>query len=178
MIIALWLSPVQHAQTNPPGEYEIKAAFLFNFAKFIDWPNGTFASSQSPITICVLGKDPFGHALDDNLRGKMIGDQPLAIRRVKDTAEARRCQMVFVSSSETGHFVEILESLRGANLLLVGDTAGFASSGGTIEFTLDRDNHVRFTINTDAADRSGLKFSAKLLALAKIVHDDGHAKGE
>jgi hypothetical protein len=64
--------------------------------------------------------------------------------------------------------------LRGANLLLVGDTTGFASSGGTIEFTVDQDNRVRFTINTDAADRAGLKFSAKLLALAKIVHDEGH----
>jgi hypothetical protein len=171
------LSPVALSQANAPGEYEIKAAFLFNFAKFIDWPGGSFASSKSPFTICVLGGDPFGRALDDNLRGKMIGDQSVAILRLKDKAEARRCQVVFVSSSETGHLAEILESLRGANLLVVGDTTGFASSGGTIEFTLDQENHVRFTINTDAADRAGLKFSAKLLALAKIVHDEAHSKG-
>jgi hypothetical protein len=177
MIILFSLSSVARAQANTPGEYELKAAFLFNFAKFIDWPSSSFASSKSPFTICVLGEDPFGRALDDNLRGKMIGDQSVAILRSKDKAEARRCQVVFVSSSETGHLAEVLESLRGANLLVVGDTTGFASAGGTIEFTLDQENHVRFTINTDAADRAGLKFSAKLLALAKIVHDEAHSKG-
>lgn len=176
-IIMFSLSPMARAQANPRGEYELKAAFLFNFAKFIDWPHGSFASPQSPFTICVLGEDPFGRALDDNLRGKVIGDQPLAIRRLKHKAEARRCQVVFVSSSETADLAGIIETLRGANILLVGDTTGFASSGGTIEFTLDEENHVRFTINTDAADRAGLKFSAKLLALAKIVHDEAHAKG-
>ena len=180
LVAIILFSPLPRAvaqATPPPGEYELKAAFLFNFAKFIDWPRSSFASLQSPFSICVLGEDPFGRALDDNLQQKMIGDQPLAIRRLKDKFEARRCQVVFVSSSETKHLAEIVESLRGAKLLLVGDTAGFASSGGTIEFTLDQDNRVRFTINTDAADRAGLKISAKLLALAKIVHDEGHSKG-
>ena len=78
--------------------------------------------------------------------------------------------MVFVSSSESTHLAEILEGLKGANVLLVGEATGFAASGGTIEFTLE-DNHVRFKINTDAGARSGLMFSSKLLALAKIVHD-------
>jgi hypothetical protein len=114
--------------------------------------------------------------LDEKLPGKMIGDRHLAVQRLKDTAEVRRCQIVFVSSSESPHLAEILESLRGANVLLVGETNGFATSGGTIEFTLE-DNYVRFTINTDAAGRAGLKFSAKLLALAKIVHDEEHSKG-
>src|ERR1700674_3532339 len=105
----------------------------------------------------------------------MVGNRPLAVQRLKDKAEARRCQMVFVSSSESAHLADIVGSLRGANVLLVGETNGFAASGGTIEFTLE-DNHVRFAINTDAADRSGLKFSAKLLALAKLVHDEWHLK--
>jgi len=155
--------------------YEVKAAFLFNFAKFIDWPTGSFATPQSPFAICVLGQDPFGNILDDSLRGKMIGARPLAVRRIKDKAEARTCQVVFVSSTESAHLAEILGSLGGANSLIVGETNGFAASGGTIEFTLE-ENHVRFNINIDAADRSGLKFSSKLLALAKIVHDDGHSK--
>jgi hypothetical protein len=175
-IIVLSLSPVELAQVNTLGEYELKAAFLFNFAKFIDWPSSSFASPQSPFTLCVLGEDPFGHALDDNLQGKMIGDRHLTIQRLKDKTEARRCQEVFVSSSEGMHMAEIIESLRGTNVLLVGEAKGFAASGGIIEFTLE-DNHVRFTINTDAADRAGLKFSAKLLTLAKLVHDEGHSKG-
>jgi hypothetical protein len=169
-------APLAWAQSSETTGYEVKTAFLFNFAKFIDWPSSSFVSPKSPFTICVLGHDPFGNILDDTLQGKMIGDRPLAVRRLKDEAEARSCQMVFVSSLESAHLAEILESLRGANILLVGETNGFAASGGTIEFTLE-DNHVRFTINPDAADRAGLKFSAKLLALAKIVHDEGHSKG-
>jgi len=168
--------PCARGQANSPSEYQLKAVFLFNFAKFIDWPPGSLTSPQSPFAICILGQDPFGNALDDILQGKMIRDQPLAVQRLKDQAEARRCQIVFVSSSESARLAEILKSLRGANTLIVGETNGFAASGGTIEFTLE-DNRLRFTINTDAADRAGLKFSAKLLSLAKIVHDEGHSKG-
>jgi YfiR/HmsC-like len=172
------VSPVSRAwgQLSGTTGYAVKIAFLFNFAKFIDWPPSSFAGPQSPFTICVLGQDPFGHMLDDTLQGKMIGERPLAVRRLRDKTEARYCHIVFVSSLESAHLSEIIGSLQGANVLLVGETNGFAALGGAIEFTLE-DNHVRFAINADAADRSGLKFSSKLLALAKIVHDEGHSKG-
>jgi hypothetical protein len=170
-------SSLAWGQMTGTNGYEVKIAFLFNFAKFIDWPDSSFSSSQSPFTICVLGQDPFGNALDYTLLGKIIGVRPLVIRRLNDKAEARHCQMVFISTSERPHMAEIFGSLQGANVLLVGETEGFAVLGGTIEFTSE-DNHVRFTINIDAADRSGLKFSSKLLALAKIVHDQQHLKGE
>jgi hypothetical protein len=177
VLVVAVASPGQMAWSQSSGTtgYEVKIAFLFNFAKFIEWPASSFATPQSPFAICVLGQDPFGHMLDDALQGKMIGERPLAVRRLRDKAEARSCHMVFVSSLESAHLSEIIGSLQGANVLLVGETNGFAASGGTIEFTLE-DNHVRFAINPDAADRSGLKFSSKLLALAKIVHDEGHSK--
>lgn len=175
-ISAFGAPPVARTQTNPPSDYQLKAAFLFNFAKFIDWPNSSFAGPQSPFTICILGQDPFGSVLDDTLKGKTIGGRPIAVRRLKDKADGRQCQMVFVSSSESGHLAEIIGSLQVANVLLVGESNRFAVSGGTIELTLE-DNHIRFKINTDAADRSGLTVSSKLLALAKIVHDEGHSKG-
>jgi hypothetical protein len=170
------LASLVRGQSSGATGYEVKIAFLFNFAKFIDWPEHSFASPQSPFTICVLGQDPFGNILDETLQQKMIGDRPLVVRRLKDKSEGRRCQMVFVSSSESTHLTEILESLKGANVLLVGEATGFAASGGTIEFTLEGD-HIRFKINTDAGARSGLMFSSKLLALAKIVHDQQHPKG-
>jgi len=170
------LAPLAWCQLSGTTGYEVKTAFLFNFVKFIDWPPSSFASPQSPFTICVLGQDPFGQMLDDTFQGKIIADRPLAVRRLKDKAEARHCQIVFVSSSESAHLAELFASLQKANVLLVGETNGFASLGGTIEFTVE-ENHVRFTINIDAADRSGLQFSSKLLALAKIVHDEGHSKG-
>jgi hypothetical protein len=176
LLVLLVSSSGVGAQANSPSEYQVKAAFLFNFAKFIDWPSNSFDDANSPFTVCVLGHDPFGHALDDELHGKIIGDRPLAVQRLKDKAQARRCQVVFVSSSESTHQSEILESLRGASMLLVGEANNFATSGGTIQFTTE-DNHVRFTINIDAANRSGLNFSSKLLGLAKIVHDEANSKG-
>lgn len=163
-------------QSGETSGYKVKTAFLFNFAKFIEWPASSFATPDSPFTICVLGQDPFGSILTDTLQGKTIGERPLAVRRLKDKSEARSCQIVFVSSSETAHLAAIVETLRGGNVLLVGESKGFAASGGTIEFTLE-DDSVRFTINTDAGDRSGLKFSSKLLALAQLVHDQAHLKG-
>jgi hypothetical protein len=170
-------APVAWSQSNGTAGYAVKTAFLFNFAKFIDWPASSFSGPHSPFTICVLGQDPFGNILDDSLLGKIVGVRSLVIRRLKEKNEARSCQMVFVSSSESAHLPDIFASLQRANVLLVGETTGFAALGGTIEFTLE-DNRVRFTINTDAVDRSGLKFSSKLLALAKIVHDGGNSKGD
>jgi hypothetical protein len=165
-------APSARAQASPPSEYQIKAAFLFNFAKFIDWPPGSFASPQAPFSICILGKDPFGRSIDDALQGKSIGEHAVIIQRVKEAGDARHCQIVFAGGSESRNVGEILERVRGANVLLVGEADGFAASGGTIQFTLE-ENHVRFLINIDAADRGGLKFSSKLLALAKIVHGAG-----
>jgi hypothetical protein len=168
--------PLAWGQSEETSGYKVKTAFLFNFAKFIEWPASSFAAPDSPFAICVLGQDPFGSILTDTLQGKMIGTRPLAVRRLKDKSEGRSCQIVFVSSSESAHLAAIVETLRGGNVLLVGESTGFATSGGTIEFTLE-DDRVRFAINTDAADRSGLKFSSKLLALAQLVHDQEHLKG-
>lgn len=169
-------APAGRAQTEAPGEYQLKAAFLFNFAKFIDWPATSFATPQSPFTICILGTDPFGHAMDDALQGKTVGDRPVTVKRSKDLADARRCQMVFVSSSEKRRVREILGSLRGTNALVVGESEGFAEAGAAVQFTIE-DDRVRFLINTDAAARAGLKVSSKLLSLARVVHDSDKGAG-
>jgi YfiR/HmsC-like len=159
------------------GEYEVKAAFLFNFAKFIDWPDNSFAGPQSPFSVCVLGLDPFGRALDDTLKGKMIAGRPVAVLRLREAAAARQCQIAFVSASEKSRFSSIFSAMRGSSVLLVGDTENFAASGGAIQFTFE-ENHIRFTINTDAAERAKLQISSKLLALATIVRDTpGRGKG-
>jgi hypothetical protein len=174
LVLAALLSsawpPLDRAQANPPSEYQLKAAFLFNFAKFVEWPAASFSDPRSPFVICILGADPFGHAMDDALLGKMIGERGVAIERSKELADARHCQMVFVSSSEKSRVAEILDGLKGTSTLVVGETEGFAAAGGMIQFVLE-DNRVRFLINTDATDRAGLKVSSKLLSLARLVHD-------
>jgi len=161
-------APVQAAEDNP-SEYQLKAAFVYNFAKFIDWPPAAFSGPQSPFTICILGADPFGSVIDDALRGKTVADHPVVVRRAKDIASARHCEIVFVSASEKERLPEILQGLRGANVLVVGDFQGFAAGGGAIELTL-QDSRIRFAINPGAADNAGLRISSKLLALATIVH--------
>lgn len=155
------------AQDNP-SEYQLKAAFVYNFAKFVDWPPNAFSSPQSPFVICILGADPFGSVIDDALRGKTVATHPVVIRRVKDAASARRCAIVFVSTSEKNHVSDILQGMKGANALVVGDFGGFAAAGGAIDLTL-QDSRVRFAINPAAADDAGLRISSKLLALATIV---------
>lgn len=171
LILAIALhAPAMRSQGDEPGEYELKAAFLFNFAKFVQWPPSSFATPQSQFGICVLGDDPFGKSIDDMLRGKTIGEHRVVVTRCKNLAEIAHCQIVFISSSERKRLPEILTALRGTSTLAVGETGGFAASGGVIQFTLE-DQHVHFIINVDAAEHAGLQISSKLLALAKVVRD-------
>jgi hypothetical protein len=162
-------------QADVPTEYQLKAAFLFNFAKFVDWPASSFANPQSPFFVCILGVDPFGHVMDDTLQGKTIGSHTVVIQRMRDSAELRHCQMAFISSSERLRLPEIIGSSKGANTLLVGESDGFAAAGGAIQFDLE-ENRVRFLINPDAAERAGLRVSSKLLSLAKVVRDGGSGR--
>jgi YfiR/HmsC-like len=163
-------------ESNPSVEYQVKAAFLFNFAKFVDWPPEAFPSEKAPITFCVFRQDPFGGVLDETIRGKTINNHEVLARRINQLPELKSCQLVFVSSKEGKLLSEILNSLKGASALVVGESEGFAERGGGIQFFLE-DNRLRFAVNVDAVQRARLTVSAKLLALARIVHDPGHSKG-
>jgi hypothetical protein len=164
------------AQTSPSVEYQLKAAFLLNFAKFIEWPPTAFQREKTPITVCIFGYDPFGSTLDEIIQGKTINNREVVARRVNEPPELKTCQLVFVSGREEKSLPEILNSLRGASALVVGESADFAERGGGIQFFLEN-NKLRFAINVDAIQRAGVQASSKLLALAKIVHDQGHSGG-
>lgn len=161
---------------NNPSEYQVKAAFLFNFAKFVEWPPDTFPNAIAPITVCVFRHDPFGSALDDVIRGKTINNRELAARRIHELTELKSCQVLFVDEREEKQLPDILATLKGASSLVVGEGTDFAERGGSIQFFLEN-NKLRFAINVDAVQRSRLQASSKLLALARIVHDGGHPKG-
>jgi hypothetical protein len=148
-------------------EYRIKAAFLYNFSRFVDWPDSIIQTGR--FTICVLGVDHFGDALD-NLMGKRVQDSTLHIRRLHAAADMDDCRMVYVSVSESDRVHDILASLEAQPILTVSDTADFAEQGGIIRLKLV-DKKVRFDINIDAAQRAGLNISSKLLSLATIVRD-------
>ena len=163
-------SSVLFAQMMSVREYEIKAGYLYNFAKFVDWPANAFSDPKQPVCVCIYGRDPFGQSLEGALLGKSIGGRPLMLGHALQFGDLAGCQIVFVGGSERAPAADLAGRLRGRAVLLVGESEGFAASGGAIQFTTE-DSRVRFIINPDAADRAGLKISSKLLALARIVHD-------
>lgn len=161
------------ARAQSPSEHQVKAVFLYNFAKFIDWPSDPSPDSRDPVVIGIVGEDPFGNLLERTVKGKTVDRREIVIKRFKRGQDLRGCHILFVSSSESKHLRAIFESLKGASVLTVGETEGFARLGGVINFTLE-DNQVHFEVNVDAAERARLKISSKLLSLAKIVRDEPH----
>jgi hypothetical protein len=155
-----------HAQDQKPGEYQVKAAFLYNIAKFVQWSG---MEADEFLTLGILGEDPFSGTLD-GLEGKVVQGKKLLIQRFRSYRELRKIHMLFISPKEKENLSQILQAVKGSEVLLVGDTEGFAQKGVCINFYLEQQK-VRFEINVDAARRAGLKISSNLLKLAKIVHD-------
>lgn len=151
--------------TVPAGEYEVKAAFVYNFTRFVQWPQ---ARASGPLDICVMGEDPFGSALDEAVENKHVGGRPIAVTRLSETDTASACEVLFISSSEHDRVERIVETLADSPVLTVGDVEDFAERGGMINLT-ERGSHVRFEINVDALERAGLRASSRLLRLATIV---------
>lgn len=152
------------AQTPLVTEYQVKAAFLYHFAQFVDWPASSFSDEKSPFQICVLGKDPFGPALERIVVGKRVKEREIRLRRLSRPEEIGRCHILFVSSSERGRLQEILGAELNSGILTVGEMEGFTDAGGVINFFVF-ENKVRFEINAGVARRSGLNMSSKLLKL-------------
>src|SRR5439155_3469348 len=122
------------AQDSSPSEYQVKAAFLFHFAKFVEWPPTAFAEPGSPLVIGVLGENPFGEVLQATVRGKSLNNRPLAVREVRTTSECTNCHILFISSSEKKRLPEILKGLQGSAVLTVSEIDRFTESGGIINF--------------------------------------------
>jgi hypothetical protein len=165
LALAAALSLAPPAAAEGASEYEIKAAFLFNFSKFIEWPAGAFAGDADPITICVLGRNPFGNLLDETVRDKTVNGRELAVREMSSPAAATGCKIVFISTSEQERFGEALGALADRPLLTVSDAAMAAERGAIIGLVLD-ENRVRFEVNLDAARRSGLRVGSQVLKVA------------
>jgi len=153
-----------------PTEYQVKAAYLCNFPKFIEWPSSVHWDDQASITLGILGEDPFGSALTP-AQGKRVSGRKMVIKHLEKLDQLEECDIVFVSRSEEERLSEILRQVRSWNALTISDIEGFAQRGGVIGF-IALENKIHFAINVDAAQRLGLKISSKLLRLAKIVKDE------
>jgi hypothetical protein len=166
--VVMLLVSCARAQSATAAEYQIKAAFLFNFAKFVDWRPSSFRDGSAPLQICVLGRDPFGEALRNITREKTVNGRKLEVETVVDLQNARNCHILFIASSEKAQLKRIFESLEGSDALTVGDVKDFIEQGGMINFVLENDR-VQFEVSRKAAEKAGLKISSKLLAVAKMV---------
>jgi len=156
------------AQDTAPTEYQVKAAFLFSFAKFVEWPVNTFRGDSEPFLVTILGADPFGDVLDETLRGKTIRDRRLVVRRVARAEDVGHSQILFVGDSEKDRLPRVLKQVEGEAILTVADLDGFAARGGVVNFRIEN-SRVRFDVNIAAAERARLKISSQLLKLARIV---------
>jgi hypothetical protein len=156
------------SETIPSSEYQIKAAFLFHFSQFIEWPEGTFTEASSPLTYCTIGEDPFHGALEASLSGKTSGSRPFRVMHFQQPQETRNCQILFIGEGGKKLLPTVLTSLKDNSVLTVGESEHFVEGGGMIGFLLE-DNKIRFEINLEAAEHAKLKMSSRLLALAKTV---------
>lgn len=150
-----------------PSEYEVKAAFLYNFTRFIDWPEEAFSSPDSPVVIGVLGEDPFDGALEAAIRGKKVGARPIHLRHARNVNELGNVHMLFVSRSESQILPRILRALRLRPVVTVSDIPEFTSSGGMIRFYM-RGRRVAFEINTEATAEAGMRVSSRVLNVATL----------
>ncbi|HEY1240654.1 MAG TPA: YfiR family protein [Bryobacteraceae bacterium] len=157
------------AADEPPLEYQVKAAFLLNFTKFIGWPPAAFADSRSPLTICVFGDDPFGGALDQMVRGEAVEGRGVAVLRVRRAPEPKSCQVVYVSRT-TNDMGPMLAQI-GPGVLTVGEGDEFLRQGGMVAFVIEN-RRVRFDVNQTTAANAGLTLSSRLLMVARVVRNN------
>jgi YfiR/HmsC-like len=162
----LFLASLALAQQKV-SEYQVKAAYLYNFGRFVEWPSDVI-SSQSSFTICVFGADPFGPTLDAMVVGATIAGKGVTAKRISSPQDLGECRILFITSTEVGSLNKIVEAGIKHAVLTVSDMPEFASKGGMIQFVLE-DKKIRFEVNLAAAQSAGLTLSADLLKVATAV---------
>lgn len=160
-------SATLHGQ-SASKEYQLKAAFLYNFTKFIEWDAASFSGPGAPIVIGIFGADPFAGELENAVRDRKVNGREIVVRHVSSVAGARNVQLLFVAGDADARSGELKEALRGANVLTVGETDAFTKAGGIITFVIEGDK-VRFDINAAAAAQASIRISAQLQKLARSV---------
>ena len=160
------------AGAEAPTEYQVKAVFLYNFSRFVEWPPQTFTAPDEPFVIGVLGSDPFGTRLDEAVRGEQIDQHPLVVRRFRSLGEIGDCRILYIDRSQSAEVPQILAALDHHGTLTVSDLDGVSERGVMIQFTTEN-NRIRLRINVESARAAGLTISSKLLRSADIVGTRG-----
>ncbi|HEX4152259.1 MAG TPA: YfiR family protein [Steroidobacteraceae bacterium] len=156
------------AGAESASEYQVKAVFLLNFTRFVQWPPEAFATPNEPFVIGILGNDPFGPRLDEVIRNERIGEHPLVVHRFRTPEELGDCQMLFIALSDGPTIARVIAGLHHRSVLTVSEADAAAEHGAMIQLATES-GHIRLRINVDAAHTAGLVISSKLLHLAEIV---------
>jgi YfiR/HmsC-like len=167
LALALLAVPCLQAQASRPTDYDVKAAYLYNFGRFVEWPTSVTAKSDA-FNVCILGQDPFGPALDATLANETIGGKSVTAKRISTPQEASGCHILFMSSTEDIRLKKIIEALDKEAVLTVSDMPKFSQRGGMIQFVLEG-KRVRFEVNLGAVQHAGLTLSSELLKVATEV---------
>jgi hypothetical protein len=163
--------------TQSITEDQVKAAYLFNFAKFIEWPADAFPAANAPMNFCTLGHSPVVDEIDASVRGKNIGDHTIVVKHLHAVEEMKDCHLVFLAAGASKQEQKLIQAAKGAPLLLVSEIPGFSHAGGTINFVME-DGRLLFEVNVKAAESAHLKISAKLLTMARITSSDEGQQGQ
>jgi YfiR/HmsC-like len=147
---------------------QVKAAYVFNFAKFIQWPAEVFATADAPMNFCVLGRSPVVDELDSSMNGKSVNGHAIVVKHLHGPDEIKGCHLVFLAASAGKQQQKLIQTAKGSTVLLVAEMPGFAHAGGTINFIMENGRLI-FEVNIIAAESAHLKINSKLLALARIV---------
>ena len=167
--LALCGSPAGSAEVGQISENQVKAAYLFNFAKFVEWPASAFPGAGAPLTIGIIGKGPLGEA-QEALTGRLAKGRRVQVRQFSRAEEVAGCQILYIAGSEKQHLREILRALPPSGVLTVSDIKHFCSQGGMIGLVV-RGEKIQFEINIGNAERAGLKLSSQMLKLAVSVYE-------
>lgn len=172
LIVAFFSFQQLQARTGQTPEYQVKAAFLYNFTQFVDWPPEAFSSSSAPFVIGIIGPNPFGAYLEELVEGEMIGDRQIIVKNYKDIEELDECHLLYMNIPETEQTKQTLIALNNRSILTVGSSDSFVRSGGMIRL-YRAENKIRLEINVKQIKFAQLNVSSKLLSVSRVFDPRG-----
>jgi len=166
--LAITCSCAYRAAAEAALEYRVKAAFLYNFAKFVTWPDSAFPNPTAPVIFCMVGSDPFGELLESTTKDRKVEGRNIEIRRLPEDGVLAGCHLVFTSELDSARMARVLQQATAAKALAIGESEDFLTRGGMVRLLVE-EGKVRFDVSTRATDTVGLKVSSQLLKLAREV---------
>jgi len=177
MILGVGLGFAAQTPAQSVEESQVKAAYLYNFAKFVEWPAGVFRNPDDPAVICVVGDERTSDVLEPAVSGRKANGRPVEARRPHSSAEFKSCQVLFIGFSDKERIAQLLNGLQRSSVLTVGQSDQFISLGGMINLSL-KHTTIELEIDPEASNAAGLKISSRLLVVARLVKAPGQAGGQ